>query len=57
MIILWIAIGIIALGVLFVLSLAAMARISDKRYERMIRQMHEESEESVSLRGTKCGHM
>jgi len=57
MIVLWIAIGIIALGMLFVLSVCVLARISDLRMQAMIRRMQEESEETVSLRSGRCGHM
>jgi len=39
MIIFWIAIGVISLGMLFVLSMCVLARISDIRMQRMIREM------------------
>ena len=44
MIVLWIAIGICALGMLFVLSMCILARISDLRMQQMVREMQEESE-------------
>jgi hypothetical protein len=44
MIIFWIIIGIIATGMLFVLSMCVLARISDIRLQHMIRDMQQHPE-------------
>ena len=41
MVVVWILIGIIALGMLFVGAMCVLARISDLRMQQMVRRMQE----------------
>ena len=54
-VIFWIVVGLMAAGMLFVLVVDVLARISDLRMQRMVRDMQEQ--QRITIRGSRCGHM